>query len=132
MGGALQYCIGGMHLSIHYSVVLEGCISQYITVLYWRDASFNTLQYCTGGMHLSILYWRDASFNTLQCCIGGMHLSIHYGIVLEGCIFQYITVLYWWDASLNIVLEGACGIFQIDKDQGNKPLTLLQFKYFES
>ena len=25
-----NYCVGGMHLSIHYTVVLEGCISQYI------------------------------------------------------------------------------------------------------
>ena len=83
------YCVGGMHLSIHYNIVLEGCTSQYITILYWRDASLNTLQYCIGGMHLSIHYWRDASLNTLdfvleECipqlldfCIGGMHLSTH-------------------------------------------------------
>ena len=67
-----------MHLSRHYAIVLEGCISLYITLLYWRDAS---------------LY-----------CIGGMHLSIHYAIVLEGCISIYITLLYWRDASLNTFL----------------------------
>ena len=25
-----DYCIGGMHLSIHLTIVLEGCIPQYI------------------------------------------------------------------------------------------------------
>ena len=34
-----------MHLSIHYAIVLERCISQYITLLYWKDASLNTLNY---------------------------------------------------------------------------------------
>ena len=38
----------------HWCIVLEGCISQYIRLLYWRDASLNTLDYCIGGMHLSI------------------------------------------------------------------------------
>ena len=47
-------CIRGMHLSIHYTIVLEGCISQYIRLLYWRDASHNTLDCCIGGMHLTI------------------------------------------------------------------------------
>ena len=46
-----------------------------------------------------LLYWRDASLNTLDYCIGGMHLSIHNTTVLEGCISQYITLLYWKDAS---------------------------------
>ena len=32
-----------MHLSIHKDTVLEGCISQYIRRLYWRDASHNTV-----------------------------------------------------------------------------------------
>ena len=41
-----------MHLSIHYIAVLEGCISQYIRLLYWGDASLNTLDCCIGGMHL--------------------------------------------------------------------------------
>ena len=79
--GSLSICIGGMHLSIDYAIVLKGCISQYITL-------------CIGGMHLSIHYtlcWRDASLNTLCYCIGGMHL-IHYAIVLEGCISQYIRL----------------------------------------
>ena len=31
--------------------VSEGCISQYITLLYWRDASPNTLNFCIGRMH---------------------------------------------------------------------------------
>ena len=35
-------------------------------LLYWRDASHNTLDY--------LLYWRAASHNTLDYCIGGMHL----------------------------------------------------------
>ena len=26
----------------------------YNTLLYWRDASHNTLDYCIGGMHLTI------------------------------------------------------------------------------
>ena len=34
--------------------VLEECNSQYIRLLYWRDASHNTLDYCIGGMHLTI------------------------------------------------------------------------------
>ena len=51
-------------------IVLQGCISQYIR----------------------LLYWRDASLNTLDCCIRAMHPSIHYTVVfvLEGCISQYI------------------------------------------
>ena len=32
---------------------------------------FSTLQY------IRLLYWRDASDNTLDYCIGGMHLTIH-------------------------------------------------------
>ena len=35
-------------------------------ILYWRDASHNTLDNC-----------RDASLNTLDNCIGGMHLALH-------------------------------------------------------
>ena len=35
------------------TIVLEGCISQYVRLLYWRDASHNTLDYCIGGMHLT-------------------------------------------------------------------------------
>ena len=27
--------------------------------------------------YIRVLYWRDASLNTLGCSIGGMHLSIH-------------------------------------------------------
>ena len=42
----LDYCIGGMHLSLLYS--------HYISLLYWRDASLATLVYCIGGMHLSL------------------------------------------------------------------------------
>ena len=34
--------------------ILEGCISQYARLLYWRDASHNTLDYCIGGMHPTI------------------------------------------------------------------------------
>ena len=30
------YCRDGMHLSIHQTIVLGGCISQYIRLLYWR------------------------------------------------------------------------------------------------
>ena len=29
------------------------------------------------GLVSRLLYWRDASLNTLDYCIGGMHLSIH-------------------------------------------------------
>ena len=36
-------------------IVLEGCIlSQYTRLLYWKDASHNTLDYCIRGMHLTI------------------------------------------------------------------------------
>ena len=38
---AVGYCSEGMHLSIHQTIVLEGCISQYIRLLYWRDASLD-------------------------------------------------------------------------------------------
>ena len=47
-----RYCTGGMHLSIHYTVVLDRCIFQYIRQLYWRDASLNTLGNSIRGMHL--------------------------------------------------------------------------------
>ena len=78
---------------ISKTIVLEGCISQYTRLLYWRNASHNTLDYCIGGIYLTIhysivlegcisqytglLYWRDASHNTLDYCIEGMHLTIH-------------------------------------------------------
>ena len=65
------------------TIVLEGCISQYTRLLYWRDAY---TRLCIGGMHTldfvlegcisqytRLLYWRDASHNTLDYCIGGMH-----------------------------------------------------------
>ena len=42
------------------------------TVMYWKDASHNTLEY---------LYWRDACLNTFDYCIGEMHLVIHYSTV---------------------------------------------------
>ena len=29
-------------ISIHKTTVLEGCISQYIRLLYWKDASLST------------------------------------------------------------------------------------------
>ena len=38
--------------SIQSTIVLEGCISQYTRLLYWRDVSHNTLGYCIEGMHL--------------------------------------------------------------------------------
>ena len=40
---------------------MEGCISQYTRLLYWRDASHNTLDYCIGGMHLTI-HWTDTLY----------------------------------------------------------------------
>ena len=58
----LKCCVSGL-----YVIVLEGCISQYIRVLYWRDACHYT----------RLFYWRNASHNTLDYCIGGMHLTIH-------------------------------------------------------
>ena len=42
-------------------------LSCKVSVLYWRGIS-----QCT-----RLLYWRDASHNTLDYCIGGMHLTIH-------------------------------------------------------
>ena len=39
---------------LNATIVLEGCILQYSRLLYWRDASLNTLDYCIGGMHLTI------------------------------------------------------------------------------
>ena len=50
----LRHCIGGMHLLIHYTIVLEGCISQYIRLLYWRDASLNTLDFVLEGCISSV------------------------------------------------------------------------------
>ena len=60
-------------------IVLEGCISQYIRLLYWRDASLNTLDYCIGGMHLQYIRLTIV----MQGCISQY-------IVLEGCMSQYI------------------------------------------
>ena len=37
------------------TVVLEICISQYIRLLHWKNASFNTLDYGIEEMHLVIL-----------------------------------------------------------------------------
>ena len=53
--------------------------------------------------YTKLLYWRDASLNTLgdSDCIGRMHLSIDYTVVLEGCISQYIRLLYYRAVSLD-------------------------------
>ena len=67
-------CIEGMHLSIHLTVILEGCISQYS----W------------------LLYWRDASVNTCDCCIGGMQLSLHFSTVRVLCSYLYYWFLCVW------------------------------------
>ena len=32
----------------------HSAISQHARLLYWRDASHNTIDYCIGGMHLTI------------------------------------------------------------------------------
>ena len=48
------YRIGGMHLLIHWTIVLQRCIPQYIRLLYYRDASLNTLDFCITEMHPSI------------------------------------------------------------------------------
>ena len=53
--------------------------SQYIRVLYWRDASFNTLGFVLErciSQYIGVLYWRDASFFILDGCIGEIHLSV--------------------------------------------------------
>ena len=42
------------NVEVKSCVVLQGWISQYIRLLYWRDGSHNTLDYCIGGMHLTI------------------------------------------------------------------------------
>ena len=39
MFGNLIYCSVEMHLLIHWTDVLEGCISQCPRLMYWRDAS---------------------------------------------------------------------------------------------
>ena len=91
-----------MQLSIHFTPGLQGCIFQYIRLLYYREPSFNILAICITGMHLSIhynsvlqgcislyirfLYYRDASLCTLDFCITGMHLSVH------TCIHDYFVL----------------------------------------
>ena len=62
------------------TIILKRCITlDYTRLLYWRDASHNTLDYCIGGCisQTRLLYWTNASHNTLDYCIGGMHLTIH-------------------------------------------------------
>ena len=49
-------------------IVLEGCISQYIRLLYWRDASHNTLGYCIEGMHVAVLYPVTSSVTVCSTC----------------------------------------------------------------
>ena len=103
-----------MHLTIHSTIVLEGCISQYTRLLYWRDASHNTLDYCTGGMHLTytrLLYWRDASFNTLY------HFNT-YIIHKPKILFQslYSSLLgeertYLWRTSLYLAASASAEFF---------------------
>ena len=51
------------NVMIWIAYVMEGCM----WLLYWKDASHNTLDYYIEGMHL----------NTLDYCIGGIHLTIH-------------------------------------------------------
>ena len=89
----LHCCIGG-----YIDFVLEGCMSLYVRLLYWRDFSIGywVHRLCIGRMHPFVLYWRDASLNRLHCCIGG-----YIDFVLEGCISLYVRLLYWRDASLN-------------------------------
>ena len=77
--GCDNHRLVSMHSNVcRLFILLKGCISQYTRLLYWRDASHNTVDYCIGGMHpqyTRLLYWRDASHNTLDYCIGGMQAS---------------------------------------------------------
>ena len=63
----LERCISQYFIAI----VLERCISQYITSI-----SVIVLEGCI-FQYNRLLYWRDASLNTVDCCIGEMHLLIH-------------------------------------------------------
>ena len=74
------------------TIVLQRCILQYIRLLYWKDASLNTL----------VLYWKDASQYVRLFCWKDASLNT----LLEGCISQYIRVWYWKDASLNTLESG--------------------------
>ena len=47
----ISLCIREMH---KLDDCIGGCISQYIRLLYCRDASLNTLHHCIRRMHLSI------------------------------------------------------------------------------
>ena len=51
-----EACIEGLPgiVCVGLLMRIEGCISRYIRLLCWRDASHNTLDYCIGGMHLTI------------------------------------------------------------------------------
>lgn len=55
----LNYCIGGMDLSLS--------LSQYVR----------------------LLCWRDLAVNPLDCCTGGMHFSMQWIIILDGLVAQY-------------------------------------------
>ena len=69
-----------MHLTIHYTIVLKGCISQCIRSILLEGCMVSTLSIVLEGcisQYIRLLYWRDASHNTLDYCIGGMHLTIH-------------------------------------------------------
>ena len=52
--GLYYHGVISAYITIHLTIVLEGCISQYTRLLYWRAASYNTLDYCIGGLHLTI------------------------------------------------------------------------------
>ena len=49
-----------------YITVLEGCISQYTRLLYWRGASQYTrlLYWRDASQYTRLLYWRDSLVNT--------------------------------------------------------------------
>ena len=97
------------------SIQLEECITQYIIrLLYWRDASPNTLDYFT-GMPISqiILLEEDQSLDTT----GRMHYSIHNStFVLEGCISQYIRLLSVCSTGLDKILVSPDGDITVTND----------------
>ena len=59
----------------------------------YTDGITLTVSSCVRGMHLIVhtrlMYWRDASHNTVDYCIGGMHLT-------KSTAKECLRIPYYW------------------------------------
>ena len=81
---------------MHWSIVLEGCISQYTRLLYWRDASHNALDYCW----LVEVGW-------LAVCLA-VSLSVWLAVCLPVCLSGWLAVCLSVCLSVSLSVLLAC------------------------